>query len=123
MRHMQEGIAQPIADLLKHPVRRRDSGDRNSDDLAQSVLDYVCMRLDEYPQLGVLVNVDDLAFRLRETKKTIRNALHLLESQKQASQTECHGLWRLELYSQARAHIVKNKSRNKAGSESGEEAR
>jgi hypothetical protein len=122
---MREGIAEPIADLFEYPVRRRDSedgGDRKNEDLAHSVLDYVRMRLDEYPQLGIFVNVDDLAFRLRETNKNIRNALHLLESQKRASQTECHGLWRLELYSQPGADVVKHKSRTTPGSESEEES-
>jgi hypothetical protein len=97
---IREAIAQLIADLLKYVVRCRDSKrdykNREGEELAQSVLDYGRMRLHLSAQQAVLVEVDELAFRLRETRRAITKVLYLLESQRRAKRTELEGLWSLQ---------------------------
>jgi hypothetical protein len=43
----------------------------------------------------IVVEVDDLAFRLRKTPRTITKALFLLEGRGRAKRTELEGLWEL----------------------------
>jgi len=98
---IREAIAQLIAHLLKYVVRGRDSKrdyqNREIEELAQSVLDYGRMRLHVYPERIVVVEVDELAFRLRESRRTITKVLYLLESQRRAKRTELKGLWSLQI--------------------------
>lgn len=98
MRRITKAIAQPISHLLNHVVRggdERDSQNTEIAELVQSVSDYGRMRRSVYPQRPVVVGVDELAFRLRENRESIRRALCLLESQERARRTEHEGLWKL----------------------------
>lgn len=101
MTRMREVIAGLIGQLRREVVHVRDSKEnhqnRGIEELAQSVLDYGRMRLRLYPQQAVVVEVDELAFRLRETRRTIKKVLYLLESQRQAKRTELEGLWTLQI--------------------------
>jgi hypothetical protein len=54
--------------------------DQKTKDLARSLLDYVRLRLREFPDRGLIVDIAELAFRFRETEWTIEGALRLLES-------------------------------------------
>jgi hypothetical protein len=68
--------------------------------LADFVVDYACMRLDENGI--VFVEVDELAFRFREDPRLIREALIFLESDRRAQKTRLNGLWKLQPYSEKR---------------------
>lgn len=70
---------------------------RELEELAQSVLDHGRMMMHFYPQQPVAVEVDELAFRLRESSRTITKVLHLLEIRRQAIRTELKGLWTLTI--------------------------
>ncbi len=101
MGRIQEAIThlRARAGLLEDVLRGRGrtaSRNREIEELAQSVLDYGRMRLYMYPKQEVVVEVGELAFRLRETPRTINKVLSLLESQRRAKRTELDGLWRLE---------------------------
>jgi hypothetical protein len=88
-----------IEDVLRGHGRAA-SRNREIDELAQSILDYGRMRLSVYPKQEVVVEVDELAFRLRETPRTINKVLFLLESERRAERTELDGLWRLHISSE-----------------------
>jgi hypothetical protein len=100
MGHIGKVIAQFVTDLVKHALlygrSRAASSKRKTEELADSVLDYGRMSLYIYPQQAVLVDVDELAFRLRETRRTVRKALRLLESQGQAQRSDLREVWRLQ---------------------------
>jgi len=68
--------------------------------LADFVVDYACMRLDENGI--VFVEVDELAFRFREDAHSIRETLSFLENERRAQKTRLNGLWKLQPYSQKR---------------------
>ena len=98
MGRIREAIVQFLgAWMARNQVGRRDSENRRIEELAQSVLDYGQMKLLFYPQQAVLVEVEELACRLRETPRTVTKVLRLLESQKRARRTQLQGLWRLQV--------------------------
>jgi hypothetical protein len=66
--------------------------------LADFVVNYACMRLDENGI--VFVEVDELAFRFREDPRSIREALSFLENDRRAQKTRLNGLWKLQPYSE-----------------------
>jgi hypothetical protein len=88
-----------MAEVPKLAVRLGDSQkDYQNDEieeLARSVMDYGRMRRDVLSQELIVVEVDDLAFRLRKTPRTITKALFLLEGRGRAKRTELEGLWEL----------------------------
>lgn len=67
------------------------------EELARSVMDFGRIRLDAGSRNGVVVEVEELAFRLRETRRAVTKALVLLESRGRAQQTEQNGRWRLQI--------------------------
>ncbi len=71
-----------------------DDEERKTEDLARSLLDYLRMRLREYPHQGFIVEISELAFRFREREWA-------LESRGQATPTDFKGLWRLRVPSSA----------------------
>jgi hypothetical protein len=98
---IQDAINKLVACLLKVLARvrggREDFHNREIEELAQSILDYARMLPQPRPEKGVQVEVDELAFRLRETRQTIIEVLHLLESRERAARTELKGVWYLNL--------------------------
>ena len=103
MGRLKEIIVQHISRLLKYIAlrhKRRHCSERELEELAQSVLDYGRMMMQFHLQQAVDVEVDELAFRLRESKRDIAKVLHLLESRGEAERTELEGLWTLQIESQ-----------------------
>jgi len=98
---MREAIVELIAEFSKGFIHVRDSRrsyqNREIEELAHSVMDYGRMSLAVYSRQVAIVEVDDLAFRFRETPQTITKALCLLERQGQAQRTKVHGLWKLQV--------------------------
>ena len=98
---------------LRH--EKRHYSERELDELAQSVLDYGRMMMQFYPQKAVDVEVGELAFRLRESKRDITKVLHLLESRREAIRTELDGLWTLQIESH------ESRNRRKIGETTGDD--
>src|SRR5258708_40131996 len=67
------------------------------ENLAETLVDYVRMRLDVNPQASAVVAVDELAFRFREDRRVIRNVLLILESRRRAKKTEFNDVWKLQI--------------------------
>lgn len=101
MKTIQEVIDELKTLLLNFLTRVWDGRDncynREVEELAQSILDYA--RMLPHPRLGkgVLVEVDELAFRLREPRRTITQVLRLLESRENATRTGLKGVWYLKI--------------------------
>jgi hypothetical protein len=64
-------------------------------ELAPVILDYIRMRLKEYPEQGGVVEVAELMLRFREGARVIRKTLHLLENQGYAAQTDFKDVWEI----------------------------
>lgn len=98
---IQEVIKELVAVLPNFLARVRGSRNncynREIEELAQSILDYARMVPHPRRSEGVLVEVDELAFRLRETRRTITKVLCLLESQESATRTGLKGVWYLKI--------------------------
>ena len=92
-------LPEMLARARKIAFWRRTQGKRTRDEierLADFVVDYACMRLNE--KGIVFVEVDELAFRFREDPRSLTEALTLLENDRRAQKTRLKGLWRLEPY-------------------------
>jgi hypothetical protein len=64
-------------------------------ELAPVILDYIRMRVKEYPEQGGVVEVAELMLRLREGARVIKKTLHLLESQGCAVRTDFRDVWEI----------------------------
>jgi hypothetical protein len=85
------------SEVARFPGGRGTRQTPNIEELARSVMDYGQMRLNARSRHGIFVEVEDLAFRLRETRRAVREALTLLEGQGRAERTKQNGLWRLRI--------------------------
>lgn len=98
---LRETIANLVSRLWAEAVRfPGDNGPGQTPDieeLARSVVDYGRIRLDARARNDVVVEVEELAFRLRETRRSVAEALFLLESRGRAQRTEENGRWRLQI--------------------------
>lgn len=65
------------------------------EELARAVSDYGRMRLNPQSRQGVIVDVDELAFCLRENPRSIKAALVWLEQQGRARRMQQKKLWEL----------------------------
>jgi hypothetical protein len=64
-------------------------------ELASAILDYIRMRLKEYPEQGGVVEVAELMLRFREGARVIKRSLHLLENQGYAVKTDFEDVWEI----------------------------
>jgi hypothetical protein len=98
---LREVITNLVSGLRREASRFPGSrGPRQTPDieeLARSVMGYGRIRLDARSKHGVVVEVEDLAFRLRETRRAVTEALVLLENQGRAERTKQNGRWRLQI--------------------------
>jgi hypothetical protein len=101
VRSLREAIAELVSFLRSEAVRfHGHKGPRQTqevEELACVLLDYGRMRIDVRSRRGLVVEVKDLAFRLRETRRTVTDALFLLESQGHAKRTKHSGRWKLQV--------------------------
>lgn len=101
MHSLREVITNLLGALRREPVRFPSGrGSRQTPDieeLARFVMDYGRIRLNAQSRQGVVVAVEELAFRLRETQRAVTEALVLLESRGRAQRTEKKGRWRLQI--------------------------
>jgi hypothetical protein len=65
--------------------------------LAEAIVAFGGMRQQHYGSRQVLVGVEEMAMRLRETTRAIAGALDLLKHQGRAEETSMRGRWRLHL--------------------------
>jgi len=73
-------------------------GDNQSEqirELAPVILDYIRMRVKEYPEQGGVVEVAELMLRFREGARVIKKTLHLMESQGHAVRTDFKDVWEI----------------------------
>lgn len=64
-------------------------------ELAAVILDYIRMRLKEFPEQGGVVEVAELMLRFREGGRVIKKTLHLLENQGYAVTTDFKDVWEI----------------------------
>jgi hypothetical protein len=64
-------------------------------ELASMILDYIRMRLKEYPEQGGVIEVAELMLRFREGARVIKGSLHLLENQGYAVKTDFEDVWEI----------------------------
>ena len=72
-----------------------DNQSQQIHELAPVILDYIRMRVKEYPEQGGIVEVAELMLRLREGGRVIKKTLHLLESQGYAVRTDFKDVWEI----------------------------
>jgi hypothetical protein len=85
---------------------RRDAKEREQD-LAQAVLEFGRMKYQLYRTEITIVDVTELAFRLRETTRAITSTLAALERHGLAERTDFPGLWKLKVTSlDQQSHVV-----------------
>jgi len=66
-----------------------------NEELARAVMDYGRLRLDVRSQQRVIVEIQELAFRFRETRRKVMAALFLLETQGRAKPVKDPRQWQL----------------------------
>ena len=76
---------------------RAQADDRSGQipELASMILDYIRMRLKEYPEQGGVIEVAELMLRFREGARVIKGSLHLLENQGYAVKTDFEDVWEI----------------------------
>ncbi len=101
MHSLRETIANFVRGIEKEVARipgsRGPCQTPEIEELARFVMDYARIRQDARSRHEVAVEVGELAFRLRETQRTITEALFLLESQALAKRTKDKGRWKLQV--------------------------
>jgi hypothetical protein len=92
--NLVSGLHREVAHL---PGGRGVRQNPNIEELARSAIGYGRIRLEVGSRHGVVVEVEELAFRLRETRRAVSEALVLLESQGRAERTKQNERWRLRI--------------------------
>jgi hypothetical protein len=89
-----------MTDYFKRAVRSEQQPSiENSDQLlrlSEAILDYGRMMQIHYSTPAAIVEVPDLANRLRETPAAVRDALRLLEGSGRAVPVDQNGCWKLQ---------------------------
>lgn len=70
---------------------------QEKEQLAEAIVEYGRMRQEHYGSRQVMVGVEEMGMRLRETTRTIVEALEVLKDQGRAEETSMRGRWRLHL--------------------------
>lgn len=98
MFHIAERFSQLLIDakqVLSTFGEEADNQSQQIHELAPVILDYIRMRVKEYPEQGGIVEVAELMLRLREGARVIKKTLHLLESQGYAARTDFKDVWEI----------------------------
>ena len=98
MFHIAERFSQLLIDakqVLSTFGAEADNQSQQIHELAPVILDYIRMRVKEYPEQGGIVEVAELMLRLREGARVIRKTLHSLESQGYAVRTDFKDVWEI----------------------------
>jgi len=95
-------IREVIGDLVASFPRRAAGAsskerDQEIEQLAETIMEHGQMTQKLHRNQRVAVEVKELAFRFRETPKTITKALVLLRNQGRARRTDLDGLWELQV--------------------------
>jgi len=95
---IRERLSQVLVDAKEVLWNFRAEADDQSGqihELAPVILDYIRMRLKEYPEQGGVVEVAELMLRFREGARVIKKTLHLLENQGYAVKTDFKDVWEI----------------------------
>ncbi len=93
---MREAVSHFVADLPWSGFEpNAQAREQELEQLAGAVLEYGKMKYALYPDRITVVDVTEVAFRLRETRRAITKALKLLEDQGRAERTDLPLLWKL----------------------------
>ena len=98
MSRIRERLSQVLVDAKEVLWNFRAEADDQSGqihELAPVILDYIRMRLKEYPEQGGVVEVAELMLRFREGARVIKKTLHLLENQGYAVKTDFKDVWEI----------------------------
>jgi hypothetical protein len=80
---------------------------QEKEQLAEAIMAFGRMKHEDDSSHDVLVGVNEMAMRLRETTSAIAGALELLKEQGRAEETSVRGRWRLHLTAQCDRPIRK----------------
>ena len=72
-----------------------DNQSQQIHELAPVILDYIRMRVKQYPEQGGVVEVAELMLRFREGACVIKKTLQLMESQGHAVRTDFRDIWEI----------------------------
>jgi hypothetical protein len=101
MQRLREAIVDLVSDVragvVHFPGKKKVLRTPHLEELARELMDFARIRLALSSTHGVLVDVNELALRLRETRRTVIAALTLLENQGRAKRTADKALWKLQV--------------------------
>lgn len=107
---IREVVSHVVNGFLWSAIRTRTKArEQELAQLAYAVLEYGKMKYQLYPDRITVVDVTEVAFRFRETRRAITRTLELLETQGIAERTNLPLLWKLyvaDLDQQARGGDV-----------------
>jgi hypothetical protein len=96
--HILKRFSQLLVDakeVLSNVGADADNQGQQICELAPVILDYIRMRVKEYPEQGGVVEVAELMLRFREQAGVIKKTLRLLESQGYAVKTDFKDVWEI----------------------------
>lgn len=82
-------------EVLSTSGAEADNQSQQTHEFAPVILDYIRMRVKEYPEQGGIVEVAEQMLRLREGADVIKKTLHLVEGQGCAVRTDFKGVWEI----------------------------
>ena len=96
-KQLQHAIRRLSVRIFKHRHAEQQIAPQEIEQIAEAIVAFGRMRQQHYGYRQVLVGVEEMAMRLRETTRAIAGALELLKHRGHAEETSMRGRWRLHL--------------------------
>jgi len=97
-KHLQHAIRRLKARIFRRgQAEQQQNAPQETAQLAEAIVAFGEMRQQHHGSRQVLVGVEEMAMRLRESTRAIAGALELLKHQGRAEETSMRGRWRLNL--------------------------